>query len=110
MANKPSFLTGGAGAGAGGHLNMKRGTEDLDFFIGDEALAAANGPGMKVLCSLRGQDTDWDRLWYSLPYSPWTNRELGSHGALLVEQHVQVPPRGARGPPLLAYRTAAQPA
>jgi len=25
---------------------MKRGTEDLDFFIGDEALAAANGPGM----------------------------------------------------------------
>jgi actin-related protein 3 len=25
---------------------MKRGTEDLDFFIGDEALAAAAGPGM----------------------------------------------------------------
>jgi actin-related protein 3 len=25
---------------------MKRGTEDLDFFIGDEALAAANGPGV----------------------------------------------------------------
>lgn len=24
---------------------MKRGTEDLDFFIGDEAIAAANGPG-----------------------------------------------------------------
>jgi actin-related protein 3 len=24
---------------------MKRGTEDLDFFIGDEALAAASGPG-----------------------------------------------------------------
>lgn len=44
MANKPSYLTGGAGQG--GHLNMKRGTEDLDFFIGDEALAAANGPGV----------------------------------------------------------------
>jgi actin-related protein 3 len=27
---------------------MKRGTEDLDFFIGDEALAAANGPGTEV--------------------------------------------------------------
>ena len=26
---------------------MKRGTEDLDFFIGDEALAAASGPGEK---------------------------------------------------------------
>jgi len=24
---------------------MKRGTEDLDFFIGDEAISAANGPG-----------------------------------------------------------------
>lgn len=44
VANKPSFLTGGAGPG--GHLSMKRGTEDLDFFIGDEALAAASGPGM----------------------------------------------------------------
>jgi actin-related protein 3 len=41
---KPSFLTGGTGSG-GGNLSMKRGTEDLDFFIGDEALAAANGPG-----------------------------------------------------------------
>lgn len=43
MPNKPSAFTGGAGPG--GHLSMKRGTEDLDFFIGDEALAAANGPG-----------------------------------------------------------------
>lgn len=45
VANKPSFLTGGAGPG--GHLSMKRGTEDLDFFIGDEALAASAGPGME---------------------------------------------------------------
>jgi hypothetical protein len=44
VANKPSYLTGGTGGG--GHLQMKRGTEDLDFFIGDEALAAANGPGV----------------------------------------------------------------
>lgn len=44
VAKKPSFLTGGAGPG--GHLSAKRGTEDLDFFIGDEALAAAAGPGM----------------------------------------------------------------
>ena len=48
MANKPSFLTGGTGSG--GALSAKRGTEDLDFFIGDEALAAANGPGItKIL-------------------------------------------------------------
>lgn len=25
---------------------MKRGTEDLDFFIGDEAIAASGGPGI----------------------------------------------------------------
>jgi actin-related protein 3 len=43
VANKPSFLTGGAGPT--GHLSTKRGTEDLDFFIGDEAINAASGPG-----------------------------------------------------------------
>ena len=46
MANKPSYLTGGTGAG--GNVSMKRGTEDLDFFIGDEALAAATGPGRSL--------------------------------------------------------------
>lgn len=50
---KPSYLTGGAGSG-GGHLSMKRGTEDLDFFIGDEALAAANGSG-----TLESTPLDW---------------------------------------------------
>ena len=45
VANKPSFLTGGTGQG--GALSAKRGTEDLDFFIGDEALIAANGPGKR---------------------------------------------------------------
>jgi hypothetical protein len=44
VGNKPSFLTGGTGPG--NNLSAKRGTEDLDFFIGDEALAAASGPGM----------------------------------------------------------------
>ena len=44
VASKPSYLTGGTG-GSGGSLAVKRGTEDLDFFIGDEALAAASGPG-----------------------------------------------------------------
>ena len=101
MANKPSFLTGGAGAG--GHLNMKRGTEDLDFFIGDEALAAANGPGMKVLCSLRGQDTDWDRLWYSLPYSPWTNRELGMAGRYLQKEQARLTEAGSYGKILVKF-------
>ena len=50
VANKPTFLTGGAG----GHLSGKRGTEDLDFFIGDEALAAASGPGRIHCGSMHG--------------------------------------------------------
>ena len=45
VANKPSYLTGGTGSA--GSLAAKRGTEDLDFFIGDEALVAASGPGMR---------------------------------------------------------------
>lgn len=49
VANKPSFLTGGAGPT--GHLSSKRGTEDLDFFIGDEAIAAGSGPGMNSVTS-----------------------------------------------------------
>jgi actin-related protein 3 len=44
VAKKPTFLTGGAGPGS--HLSSKRGTEDLDYFIGDEAIAASQGPGM----------------------------------------------------------------
>lgn len=48
VANKPSFLTGGTGGS--GSLAVKRGTEDLDFFIGDEALAAASGPGIWSPC------------------------------------------------------------
>lgn len=47
IATRQSGPSGRAGArtvSSGGNLSQKRGTEDLDFFIGDEALAAANGP------------------------------------------------------------------
>jgi len=53
VAQKPSFLTGGAGPT--GHLSGKRGTEDLDFFIGDEALSAAQGPGTSKIKEYRLQ-------------------------------------------------------
>ena len=46
VSNKPSFLTGGAGPSS--NLSSKRGTEDLDFFIGDEALNASSGPGLSI--------------------------------------------------------------
>jgi actin-related protein len=39
---------------------MKRGTEDLDFFIGDEALAASAGPGYGIHYPIRhGQIDNW---------------------------------------------------
>lgn len=58
VANKPSFLTGGAGPS--GHLSAKRGTEDLDFYIGDEAISAAAGPGYGLHYPIRhGQIENW---------------------------------------------------
>lgn len=58
VANKPSFLTGGAGPS--GHLNSKRGTEDLDYYIGDEAISAAAGPGYGLHYPIRhGQIENW---------------------------------------------------
>lgn len=52
MVQKPSYLTGGSGAA--GHLSAKRGTEDLDYFIGDEAIAQASGPGTATFCPFAG--------------------------------------------------------
>jgi hypothetical protein len=77
VANKPSFLTGGAGPG--GHLSGKRGTEDLDFFIGDEALAASAGPGVWMIHEyLAVWNTDGTRIRHSLSNSARSNRKLGT--------------------------------
>lgn len=58
VANKPSFLTGGAGPS--GHMSSKRGTEDLDYFIGDEAVVASGGPGYGLHYPIRhGQIENW---------------------------------------------------
>ena len=79
MANKPSYLTGGSGAG--GSLSAKRGTEDLDFFIGDEALVAASGPG--AACAGCGKLGTLEvlmriyRIWDPLSSTAWSSGELG---------------------------------
>ena len=54
---------------------MKRGTEDLDFFIGDEALAAANGPGMHVDGCMAGRRRFIDsvRIQHQLSHPPWSD-------------------------------------
>lgn len=63
VAQKPSYLTGGAGPA--GHLSVKRGTEDLDYFIGDEAIAIGAGPG-KCLTPL------WVKMELALISGRWS--------------------------------------
>ena len=86
VANKPSFLA--AGGGASGHLSAKRGTEDLDFFIGDEALAAANGPGYGLHYPIRhGQIENWDHMerFWSNSIFKYLRVEPEDHYFLLTE-------------------------
>ena len=75
VANKPSYLTGGSGSG--GALAAKRGTEDLDFSIGDEALAAAAGPGWSSNWFGSTEELMEYRLWNTLPRAAWPGGELG---------------------------------
>ncbi|KAL5116742.1 Arp2/3 complex subunit, actin nucleation center [Pleosporales sp. CAS-2024a] len=92
VANKPSFLTGGAGPGA--HLSGKRGTEDLDFFIGDEALAAAAGTGYGINYPIRhGQIDNWDlmeRFWSNSIFK-YLRVEPEDHHFLLTEPPLNPP-------------------
>ncbi|KAJ6144563.1 hypothetical protein N7470_008458 [Penicillium chermesinum] len=92
VANKPSFL-GGSG-GASSNLASKRGTEDLDFFIGDEALAAGNGPGYGVNYPIRhGQIENWDymeRFWSNSIFK-YLRVEPEDHYFLLTEPPLNPP-------------------
>ncbi|EDU40016.1 actin [Pyrenophora tritici-repentis Pt-1C-BFP] len=75
-------------AGPGGHLSGKRGTEDLDFFIGDEALAAAGGAGYGINYPIRhGQIDNWDlmeRFWSNSIFK-YLRVEPEDHHFLLTE-------------------------
>jgi len=86
VANKPSYLTGGAGASS--NLAGKRGTEDLDFFIGDEALSAGAGPGYGVHYPIRhGQIENWDHMerFWSNSIFKYLRVEPEDHYFLLTE-------------------------
>ncbi|CAG9944182.1 unnamed protein product [Clonostachys rosea f. rosea IK726] len=92
VANKPSFLTGGAGPG--GHLSAKRGTEDLDFFIGDEAISAAAGPGYGLHYPIRhGQIENWDHMerFWSNSIFKYLRVEPEDHYFLLTEPPLNPP-------------------
>ncbi|KAJ5488911.1 Actin-related protein 3 [Penicillium diatomitis] len=86
VASKPTFLSGGGGGSS--HLSAKRGTEDLDFFIGDEALAAGSGPGYGVNYPIRhGQIENWDHMerFWSNSIFKYLRVEPEDHYFLLTE-------------------------
>jgi actin-related protein 3 len=86
VANKPSFLATSGGSAA--HLSAKRGTEDLDFFIGDEALTAASGPGYGIYYPIRhGQIENWDHMerFWSNSIFKYLRVEPEDHYFLLTE-------------------------
>ena len=80
--NKPSSLSS-----QGSNLASKRGVEDLDFFIGDEALAAGKGHGYGVHYPVRhGQVEDWDLMekFWSQCIFKYLRAEPEDHCFLLV--------------------------
>jgi actin-related protein len=70
-----------------GHLASKRGVEDLDFFIGDEAIANAKTPGYGVNYPIRqGMIDNWDymeRYWEQTIFK-YLRAEPEDHYFLLV--------------------------
>lgn len=78
---------------SGGNISRK-GTEDLDFYIGDEALAAANGPAYSVNYPIRhGQIENWDhmeRFWENSIFK-YLRCEPEDHHFLLTEPPLNPP-------------------
>ncbi|KAF8989915.1 actin family [Cyathus striatus] len=74
---------------APGHLATKRGIEDLDFFIGDEAIANAKTPGYGVHYPIRhGMIDNWDymeRYWEQTIFK-YLRAEPEDHHFLLVPE------------------------
>ncbi|RPA86312.1 Actin/actin-like protein [Ascobolus immersus RN42] len=89
VGNKPSYMSGSAG-----NMASKRGTEDLDYFIGDEAIAASSGPGYGVHYPIRhGQVENWDhmeRFWQSSIFK-YLRVEPEDHHFLLTEPPLNPP-------------------
>jgi actin-related protein 3 len=76
-----------------GHLASKRGVEDLDFFIGDEALENAKTPGYGVYYPIRqGMIDNWDhmeRYWEQTIFK-YLRAEPEDHYFLLVSSTLLV--------------------
>ncbi|CAN6610038.1 actin-related protein 3 [Trichomonascus vanleenenianus] len=101
--DSPSFVfptviatrQGSGSKGKGGaHLSGKRGTEDLDFFIGDEALVKGEGAGYGINYPIRhGQIENWDhmeRFWENSIFK-YLRCEPEDHHFLLTEPPLNPP-------------------
>ncbi|ODV73326.1 actin-related protein 3 [Cyberlindnera jadinii NRRL Y-1542] len=92
---KPSFLGGSStGAAQSSYLSSKRGTEDLDFFIGDEAIEASNTQAYSLSYPIRhGQIENWDhmeRFWKNSIFK-YLRCEPEDHYFLLTEPPLNAP-------------------
>ncbi|KAG6856667.1 hypothetical protein H0H87_002044 [Tephrocybe sp. NHM501043] len=77
-----------------GNLASKRGVEDLDFFIGDEALANAKTPGYGVHYPIRhGMIDDWDQMerYWEQTIFKYLRAEPEDHHFLLTEPPLNPP-------------------
>lgn len=82
-------------SGSGGNLSQKRGgTEDLDFYIGNEALNAGSGSGYGLNYPIRhGQIENWDhmeRFWQNSIFK-YLRCEPEDHHFLLTEPPLNPP-------------------
>lgn len=79
---------------ANSFLSSKRGLEDLDFFIGGEALSAATGPNYSLSYPIRhGQIENWDhmeRFWENSIFK-YLRCEPEDHYFLLTEPPLNPP-------------------
>ena len=89
-----SFDSLAASALLSNNLAGKRGTEDLDFYIGNEALAASRGPSYSLSYPIRhGQVENWDhmeRFWENSIFK-YLRTEPEDHFFLLTEPPLNPP-------------------
>ncbi|SCU99257.1 LADA_0H18580g1_1 [Lachancea dasiensis] len=89
-----SFNSLAASALMSNNLAGKRGTEDLDFYIGNEALSASQGPSYSLSYPIRhGQVENWDhmeRFWENSIFK-YLRTEPEDHFFLLTEPPLNPP-------------------
>lgn len=89
-----SFNSPQSGSLLSNNLAGKRGTEDLDFYIGNEALIAAQGPSYSLSYPIRhGQVENWDhmeRFWENSIFK-YLRTEPEDHYFLMTEPPLNPP-------------------